>query len=49
MLITPSIWMSSARWVLQWGMSFPLVQQLNGHQNKILYSIGYNLGIAFQF
>lgn len=47
--ITPSIWMSSERWVLQWGVSMPILQSLNGHQNKILYSIGYNLGLAFQF
>lgn len=47
--VTPSIWLSSKRWILQWGIGFPLLQNLNGHQNKIKYAIGYNLGIAFQF
>ena len=47
--VTPSIWMSSKRWVIQWGMGFPFVQSLNGRQDKIRYSINYNLGIAFQF
>lgn len=48
-LITPSIWLSSKRWILQWGMGFPLVQNLNGHQDKLKYSIVYCLGIAIQF
>jgi hypothetical protein len=47
--VTPSIWLSSRRWVVQWGIGFPLVQNLNGHQDKIKYSIAYNLGIAVQF
>lgn len=47
--IIPSIWLSSKRWVLQWGIGFPLIQNLNGHQDKIKYSIAYNLGIAVQF
>jgi hypothetical protein len=47
--VTPSIWMSSERWILQWGIGFPFVQNLNGHQDKTRYAIGYNLGIAFQF
>jgi hypothetical protein len=48
-LITPSIYLSSKRWILQWGVGFPLVQNLNGHQHKIDYSIAYNVGIAAQF
>jgi hypothetical protein len=47
--ITPSIWLSSKRWIIQWGIGFPVIQNLNGHQNKIKYSIDYNLGVAFQF
>lgn len=47
--VTPSIWLSSKRWIIQWGVGFPLVQQLNGQQNKIKYSIDYNLGVAAQF
>lgn len=46
---TPSIWLSSKRWVFQFGIGFPIVQNLNGHQDKIKYSINYNLGIATQF
>jgi len=46
---TPSIWLSSKRWVVQWGIGFPILQNLNGHQDKIKYSIDYNLGIAVQF
>ena len=46
---TPSIWLSSKRWIIQWGMGFPFVQNLNGHQDKIRYSINYNLGLALQF
>ncbi len=47
--VTPSIWLSSKRWIFQWGIGFPLVQNLNGHQDKLKYSIDYNLGIAAQF
>lgn len=47
--VFPSIWMSSKRLALQWGIGFPIMQDLNGHQDKIHYSIAYNLGIAFQF
>jgi hypothetical protein len=47
--ITPSLWLSSKRWVLQWGVGFPLVQNLNGKQDKIKYSIAYTLGMGFQF
>ena len=47
--VTPSIWLSSKRWIIQWGMDFPLVQNLNGHQDKVQYSIDYNFGIGMQF
>ena len=47
--ITPSIWLSSKRWILQFGVGYPFVQSLNGHQDKIKYAIDYNLGIAVQF
>ncbi|HUD01870.1 MAG TPA: hypothetical protein VMR37_06050, partial [Rhabdochlamydiaceae bacterium] len=47
--IVPSIWLSSKRWILQGGIGLPLLQNLNGHQDKIKYSIDYNLGIAVQF
>jgi len=45
----PSLWLSSKRWIFQWGVGFPLFQNLKGHQDKIRYTINYNLGIAFQF
>jgi len=45
----PSLWLSSKRWIFQWGIGFPIIQNLNGHQDKIKYSINYNLGIAVQF
>lgn len=47
--VTPSIWLSSKRWLLQWGVGCPLLQDLNGKQNKLKYLIAYTLGIAFQF
>ena len=49
LLITPSIWLSSKRWIFQWGVALPLLQNLNGHQEKLQYIIAYNLGIAVQF
>ncbi len=47
--VLPSIWLSSKRWIFQGGIGLPLVQNLNGHQDKIKFSIDYNLGIAVQF
>lgn len=32
--VIPSIWLSSKQWIFQWGIGFPLVQNLNGHQDK---------------
>lgn len=49
LFVTPSLWLSSKRWVFQWGVGFPLVQNLKGEQLKIHYSIDYNLGIAVHF
>jgi hypothetical protein len=47
--VTPSIWLSSKSWLLQSGASFPILQNLNGEQDKIKYSINYAFGVAFQF
>lgn len=47
--ITPSIWLSSKRWIIQWGMGFPIVQDLNGKQDKVKYFTAYTLGAGFQF
>lgn len=49
LFVTPSIWLSSNRWIFQWGIGFPLIQNLNGKQDKSTYSIAYNLGAALQF
>ncbi len=46
---TPSIWMSSESIILQIGAGVPIYQNLNGHQPRILYLIGYNFGVGFQF
>jgi hypothetical protein len=46
-LITPSFWFSTKRWILQGGLGFPVLQNLNGHQTKnylaLFFIIGYNL------
>lgn len=49
LFVTPSIWLSSKRFIVQWGIGFPVVQNLNGSQDKIKYSAAYILAIAFQF
>ncbi len=46
--VTPSIWLSSKRWIIQWGIGFPIVQDLNGEQYKIQYLTACTLGIALQ-
>jgi len=46
--VTPSIWLSSKRWIIQWGIGFPIIQDLNGEQTKIKYSTACTLGIALQ-
>lgn len=48
-LLTPSIWLSSARWILQLGISLPIMQQMNGTNPKVRYSIPYTLSVARQF
>ncbi len=47
--VTPSLWLSSNRLIVQCGISLPLLQDLHGKQDKITYSIAYILGSAFQF
>lgn len=47
--VTPSVWLSSKRFILQWGIGFPLLQDLNGKQDKVLQSFSYNLAVSFQF
>ncbi len=47
--VTPSIYFASKRWIVQWGAGFPLVQDLNGKQDKIQYLLASTLAISFQF
>jgi len=45
--VTPSIWVSSKEFLLQFGVGFPVTQNLFGHQRKFDYSL--NLNIAWSF
>lgn len=45
--ITPSLWISSTRLILQLGIGFPVLQQLNGHQHKNDYLLALNAGWLF--
>lgn len=45
--ITPSLWMSSETILLQFGVSFPLTQNLFGRQRKFDYALNFNFGWAF--
>lgn len=37
--ITPSLWISSKKLILQFGIGFPVVQDLYGNQNKMNYGL----------
>jgi len=45
--ITPSLWYSTKKLILQLGISLPLVQQLNGDQSKNQYFVVGSLGWTF--
>ena len=45
--ITPSIWISSKRIILQFGAGYPIVQHLFGDQQKKFLSFDFNFGITF--
>lgn len=45
--VTPSLWISSKEMLLQFGVSFPITQNLFGKQNKIDYA--FNLNFAWSF
>jgi len=47
--MTPSIYLASKQWILQGGVGFPILQNLNGYQDKIRYSIDYCLDVTIQF
>ncbi len=45
--ITPSIWISSKKIILQFGAGYPVVQNLFGHQTKKFLSLDFNFGYTF--
>lgn len=44
--ITPSLWLSSKKTILQVGIGFPVVQNLNGVQNKNNYVVSATFGFV---
>jgi hypothetical protein len=46
-LMTPSLWASSERWIVQFGVGFPIVQHLFGRQHKSHYLLTLDLGYTF--
>lgn len=47
-IVTPSIWLSSKRYIIQFGIGFPVIQDLHGEQDRIDYLPAFTLGVAFQ-
>jgi hypothetical protein len=45
--LTPSIWMSSKMFILQFGAGYPIVQHLFGDQFKQWLSFDFNFGVTF--
>jgi len=45
--LTPSLWLSSEKLMLQAGVGFPIAQRLNGTQNRNQYLLVVNLGWTF--
>lgn len=45
--LTPSIWISSKRNILQLGLGYPILQHLFGNQLKSFLAIDFNWGITF--
>lgn len=45
--VTPSIWISSKKIILQFGAGYPVVQNLFGHQSKKFLSLDFNFGYTF--
>lgn len=46
-VLTPSLWLSSAQFIYQLGVGFPIVQDLFGMQSKQTYFITFNFGYTF--
>jgi hypothetical protein len=45
--VTPSLWMSSENFLVQFGVSFPIVQNLFGRQRKFDYALNFNIAWSF--
>lgn len=45
--VTPSLWISSERLIIQFGVGFPIVQHLFGVQSKQRLSLDFNFGWTF--
>lgn len=45
--ITPSLWFSTKKFIAQFGVAIPAVQQLNGEQDKTKYFITSSFGWTF--
>ena len=45
--VTPSLWVSSKEMLLQFGVSFPINQNLFGKQNKFDFALNFNFGWTF--
>ena len=46
---TPSLWISSKRWLLQFGLSFPLYQKYYGKQDKVRHIFNMDTAWTFRF
>jgi hypothetical protein len=46
-LITPSLWLSSKKWIFQFGVGIVAAQHLNGQQSRNRYQIAGNIGYTF--
>lgn len=45
--VTPSLWCSSKNILWQFGVSFPINQNLYGHQKKVNYALNFNVAWSF--
>lgn len=45
--VTPSLWFSSERIILQFGTGYPIVQHLFGDQSKKFLVLDFNFGVTF--
>jgi|688.fasta_scaffold110290_3 hypothetical protein len=45
--VTPSLWVSSKQLLVQFGISFPITQNLFGDQRKVDYGLNFNIAWSF--